>query len=111
MQISIYILGFAYFARIEALVSFWVFFVLIGIEASVFDRLGVGVSVGHGGIEAVRSQSFGAMFALACVSVYSARGHLAHVFRKATGSAGEVDDGDEVLSCRVASSVCRPGSV
>ena len=62
MQISIYILVLAYFARIEALVSFWVFFVLIGIEVSVFDRLGVGVPVGHGGIEAVRSQSFGAMF-------------------------------------------------
>jgi hypothetical protein len=85
VQISIYILGFAYFARVEALLSFWVFFVLTGIEVSVFDRLGVGISVGQGGIEAVRSQSFGALFAISVVSIYSARSHLGGVIRRAIG--------------------------
>lgn len=102
VQFSIYILGFAYFARVEALLSFWLFFVLTGIEISVFDRLGVGVSVGQGGVEAVRSQSFGALVTLAAVSLYSARGHLVRAFRKATGRASELSDADEVLSYRTA---------
>ena len=56
IQISIYILGMCYFARVEALFSFWFFFLLTGIEVAVFDR--IGVSVGAGGLGApLRSSS------------------------------------------------------
>ena len=102
VQISIYIIGFAYFARVEALFSFWVFFVLTGIEMSVFDRLGVGSSVGQGGLEAVRSQSFGAFVMIVLVSLWMSRGHLRAVFRKAFKGDAEVDDSREVLSYRTA---------
>ena len=78
IQISIYILGMCYFARVEALFSF--FFLLTGIEVAVFDR--IGVSVGAGGLEAVRSQSFGALCTLAVASLYAARVHLADVFQR-----------------------------
>ena len=86
----------------EALFSFWVFFVLTGIEMSVFDRLGVGSSVGQGGLEAVRSQSFGAFVMIVLVSLWMSREHLKGVFRKAFKGDAEVDDSREVLSYRTA---------
>ena len=102
VQISIYILGFAYFARVEALFSFWVFFFLTGIEISVFDRLGVGSSVGQGGLEAVRMQSFGAFVMIVLVSLWMSRQHLKAVFRKAFKNDPQVDDSNEALSYRTA---------
>ena len=102
VQISIYIIGFAYFARVEALLSFWVFFFLTGIEISVFDRLGVGSSVGQGGLEAVRMQSFGAFVMIVLVSLWMSREHLKAVFRKAVKNDPDVDDSNEVLSYRTA---------
>ncbi len=102
VQISIYIIGFAYFARVEALFSFWVFFFLTGIEMSVFDRLGVGSSVGQGGLEAIRAQSFGAFVMIVLVGLWMSRGHLKAVFRKALRGDPEVDDSKEVLSYRTA---------
>lgn len=102
VQISIYIIGFTYFARVEALFSFWVFFFLTGIEMSVFDRLGVGSSVGQGGLEAVRAQSFGAFVMIVLVGLWMSRTHLKGVFRKALLGDAEVDDSKEALSYRAA---------
>ena len=102
VQFSVYIFGFAYFARVEALLSFWVFFFLTGMEVVVFDRLGVGSSVGAGGLEAVRSQSFGALVMLVLISLYMARNHFRAVFRKAFKGDPEVDDSKELLSYRTA---------
>ncbi len=102
VQFSVYITGFAYFARIEALFSVWVFFVITGIEVSVFDRLGVGSSIGEGGLEAVRSQSFGAMVMIVLVSLWMSRSHLKRVFRKAIYDDPDIDDSGEVLSYRAA---------
>ncbi|MDP6038953.1 MAG: hypothetical protein QGG64_10410, partial [Candidatus Latescibacteria bacterium] len=102
VQISIYILGFAYFARVEALFSFWVFFVLAGIEINIFDRLGVGSSVGQGGVEAVRAQSFGALCAMTLTGLWMARHHLCGALKKALGRASDVDDAGEVLTFRTA---------
>ena len=102
VQISIYIIGFTYFARVEALFSFWVFFFLTGIEMSVFDRLGVGSSVGQGGLEAVRAQSFGAFVMIVLVGLWMSRTHLKGVFRKALLGDAEVDDSKEALSYRTA---------
>jgi len=102
VQISIYIIGFAYFARVEALFSFWAFFLLTGVEIAVFDRLGVGSSVGQGGVEAVRSQSFGALCALALASLWTARGHIRSVLAKAFGGASDIDDSGEALSYQTA---------
>ena len=102
VQFSVYIFGFAYFARVEALFSFWMFFLITGVEVVVFDRLGVGSSIGEGGLEAVRSQSFGALIMIVLVSLWMARSHLKKVFRKAIYNDPDVDDSNEVLSYRTA---------
>ena len=102
VQISIYIIGFAYFARVEALFSFWAFFVITGVEIAVFDRLGVGSSVGQGGVEAVRAQSFGALCAMTTTGLWMARGHFRLVLQHAFGKASLRRDQGEVLSYRTA---------
>ncbi len=102
VRFSVYIVGFAYFARVEALFSVWLFFVITGIEVAVFDRLGVGSSIGEGGLEAVRSQSFGALIMIVLLSLWMSRSHLKDVFRKAIKGDPSLDDSGEVLSYRTA---------
>ena len=102
VQFSVYIVGFAYFARVEALLSFWLFFLITGVEMVVFDRLGVGSSVGQGGLEAIRSQGFGAIVMIVLISLYMGRHHLKDVIRKAIKGDPDVDDSNEVLPYRTA---------
>ena len=107
VQISIYVIGFAYFARVETLFSFWLFFLFTEIEVSTFDRLGI--AAGHGGGEAVRSQNFGVLCAYVMFGLWMARGHLKAVFRKVFKNASDVDDSREVMSYRAATN--RPRSI
>ena len=100
VQISIYVIGFAYFARVETLFSFWLFFLFTEIEVATFDRLGF--AAGHGGGEAVRSQNFGVLCAYVMFGLWMARGHLKAVFRKVFKGASDVDDFREVMSYRAA---------
>lgn len=100
VQISIYVMGFAYFARVEALFSFWLFFLFTEIEVATFDRLGI--AAGHGGGEAVRSQNFGVLCAYVMFGLWMARAHLKAVFCKVFKGASEVDDAREAMSYRAA---------
>ena len=100
VQISIYVIGFAYFARVETLFSFWLFFLFTEIEVATFDRLGI--AAGHGGGEAVRSQNFGVLCAYVMFGLWMARGHLKAVFRKVFKNASDVDDSREAMSYRAA---------
>ncbi len=93
-------LGFAYFARVETLFSFWLFYLFTEIEVSVFDRLGI--AAGHGGGEAVRTQNFGVLCAYVIFGVWMARTHLKSVFRKAFMGDREVDDSNEIMTYRTA---------
>ena len=107
VQISIYVIGFAYFARVETLFSFWLFFLFTEIEVATFDRLGI--AAGHGGGEAVRSQNFGVLCAYVVFGLWMARGHLKAVFRKVFKNASDVDDSREAMSYRAATD--RPHSI
>ncbi len=100
VQISIYVVGFAYFARVETLFSFWLFFLFTEIEVATFDRLGI--AAGHGGGEAVRSQNFGVLCAYVMFGLWMGRAHLKAVFRKVFKGASDVDDSREVISYRAA---------
>ena len=100
VQISIYVIGFAYFARVETLFSFWLFFLFTEIEVATFDRLGI--AAGHGGGEAVRSQNFGVLCAYVVFGLWMARGHLKGVFQKAFRRTFDVDDSREAMSYRAA---------
>ena len=50
----------------------------------------------------LHQEALGALVVLVGVGLYEGRHHLRDVFRKAFGSAPEVDDGDELLSYRTA---------
>ena len=100
VQISVYVMGFAYFARVETLFSFWLFFLFTEIEVATFDRLGI--AAGHGGGEAVRSQNFGVLCAYVVFGLWMARAHLKAAFRKVFKGASDVDDTREAMSYRAA---------
>ncbi len=101
VQLNIYVLGFGYFARIETLFSFWLFFFFTEIEVAIFDRLGVAAS--HGGGDAVRSQNFGVLCAYVVIGLWMARTHLKVVIRKILNrEADEADESDEMMSYRAA---------
>ncbi len=95
-------IGLAYFARVEALFSYWVFFLITGVEISIFKRLGVGATVGAGGPEAVRAQTFGALLVFTLSALWMARGHVAGAVRKAIRPERQPDDSRELLSYRTA---------
>ena len=100
VQLNLYVLGFAYCARIEASFSYWIFFLFTEIEVVFFDRLGI--AAGHGGGEAVRSQNFGVLCAYVVFGLWMAREHLKGVVRKIFTPALDVDDSKEVLTYRAA---------
>ena len=100
VQISIYVMGFAYFARVETLFSFWLFFLFTEAEVATFDRLGI--AAGHGGGEAVRSQNFGVLCAYVVFGLWMARAHLKAAVRKVFTGASDVDDAREAMSYRAA---------
>ncbi len=101
------ILGISYLVSLEILGSILLFtliahvqMVLIMITGSaILDSLPRGP---HAYPTNLHLQALGAMLVMVGFGLYEARGHLRNVFRKAFGSAPEVDDGDEMLSYRMA---------
>lgn len=58
--------------------------------------------LGQGGLEAIRSQGFGAIVMIVLISLYMGRHHLKDVIRKAIKGDPDVDDSNEVLPYRTA---------
>lgn len=95
-HINTYAIGFSYFINLEILFSIWFFRLLLITETAILNRTGVASS------GAVGWQSTGAMVVFVVWGLWSARGHLSEVFRKAVGWAEDVDDTDELISYRTA---------
>ncbi len=104
LRTNFFVLGFAYFANLDVLLSLWLFRVLYIVQVGVSNRLGVDT----GGNEDQFSygvagwQSFGALTAVVAWGLWVARGHLRNVFRKAFTRAEDVDDSAELMSYRTA---------
>jgi len=103
-RLNFYVLGFAYFANLDVLLSLWFFRVLYIIQDGVYNRLGIDT----GGNEDQWSyglmgwQSFGALAAMVFWGLWVGRTHLAGVFRKAFSRAEDVDDSGEMVGYRAA---------
>ena len=102
LRLNFYVLGFAYFANLDVLLSLWLFRVLYIIQEGVYNRLGIDT----GGNEDQWSyglmgwQSFGALAAMVLWGLWVGRTHLAGVFRKAFSRAPDVDDSEEMVGYR-----------
>jgi len=84
-------IGVMFLLPTDISLSLWLFFVLGAVQRSIRQELGY---VGGGfGLQ----QQAGAYFAFAALALWTMRGHLKDVFRKAFFRAKDVDDSDEGL--------------
>ena len=99
MRVNFFVIGFAYFTRLEILLSLWFFHLLGVIQAGVSH----GVGFGTGDVTAfVGDQAQGGLVFFVLWGLWMARKHLKAVFRKAFTRAPDVDDSGEHLGYRTA---------
>ncbi len=111
LNLSFQMLGFSYFISREIAFGLCFFYLLNTLEQGILNVLGVqefdpllGNYSAYTGTIVVH-QGFGAVIMLVLFGLWTARGHLREVFRKAFGRGPEVDqiaDKDEILSYRAA---------
>ena len=103
-RLNLFVIGFAYFANLDVLLSIWVFRLLYILQIGAFNRMGYDT----GGNEDQWSsglagwQSFGALASMVVWGLWVARHHLLDVVRKAVDSNYEFDDSQEIMSSRTA---------
>jgi len=106
VKVNFFCIGLAYFTNLDVLLSIWLFYVLNLFQMGIFNRTGFTIGSsdmwGSRGGASFGWQNFGAFTAMTLISLWVARKQLADVFRKATRSAPDVDDSDELLCYRTA---------
>ena len=100
-----FVLGISYLVSLDILSSvlLFTFFGYVQIFLVVLSGspiLGWGPYVPGGNYGQLKQESFGAIVAMVGFGLYEARHHLRDVFRKAMGTAPQVDDSDELISYR-----------
>lgn len=109
LGISYAVVGFGYLLSTKVSLSIWILGLFTTLEYAVFTRLGIS-STRQVSFSALNSaylthQGFGAMLAMVALILWRARRHLRDVARKAFTHAPEIDDRDEVLSYRQATTL------
>jgi hypothetical protein len=101
--VNFFTIGFAYFANIDLLFSVVVFHLLYMNEIALSRRIGLAITAKTGPDDPVASlQSAGAFIALVFWTFWTARQHLADVWRKAFQRDNRIDDSSELMSYRTA---------
>ena len=101
--VNFFTIGFAYFANIDLLFSIVVFHLIYMNEIALSRRIGLAITAKTGPGDPVAGlQSAGAFIALVFWTFFTARHHLADVFRKAFRRDEGVDDSGEMMSYRTA---------
>ena len=104
-RVNFFMIGLAYFARVDVLFSVWFFYLLAIVQQGVFNRIGftIGPSATWSpcGSAATLWQSYGAFASLTAMGLWVARRHLAAVVRAAVGR-GPDESGHEMLTYRQA---------
>jgi hypothetical protein len=101
--INFFTIGFAYFANVDLLFSIVVFHALYMNEIALSRRIGLAITAKTGPGDPVAGlQSAGAFIALVFWTFWTARHHLAEVWRKAFREDQEIDDSNELMSYRSA---------
>jgi hypothetical protein len=101
--VNFFTIGFAYFANIDLLFSIVVFHLVYMNEIALSRRIGLAITAKTGPGDPVSGlQSAGAFIALVFWTFWTARHHLAEVWRKAFRDDEKVDDSNELMSYRTA---------
>lgn len=109
IRINFLMFGFAYFINSNIAFSLWFFYLLHVVQESTFSYLGIfnaeelGPWTGSGPVGAIMGhQMMGALIAMFCYGLWTARPHLRQVWRKAVFGDETIDDSREILSYRSA---------
>ena len=107
--LSFWVLGFSYFISREVAFSLCFFHLLGLLQQVCYNMLGIqrvdtlfGAYSRQDADSMLSLQGFGAFVALVLFGLWTARGHLRQVLRKAFRGDPDVDDCDEILSYRAA---------
>jgi hypothetical protein len=107
IRFSFFLLGFAFLANLDVLLSVWLFYLLTGLEGGILNGAGVTVSNldswtgGEMPAETLVSwQAFGCFTFLVLWGLWIARRHLRAVFRKALLGGDHLSDRHEFLGYR-----------
>ncbi len=103
IRMNVLSFAFSYFINADILFSVWLFQIINTLEQGVLARIGVTAESGTvipGGLVAV--QFIGGMIAFSLWGIWTARRHLATVWRHVLGRATNLRDEDEFLSYRTA---------
>jgi len=104
LRMNFFVLGFAYFANLDVLMSLWLFRIIYIIQLGLYNRMGVDT----GGNEDQFSygllgwQSYGALTVLVLWGLWVARDHLKAVLSAAFSSSAKADDSEELMGYRTA---------
>jgi len=108
LRLSFQMLGFSYFINKDIALGLVFFYLVNTVQQGIFNKLGLqeidpilGVYSSYTGTIIVH-QGFGAMLMLVLFGLWTARRHLAAVWRTAMGRDGGLDDSGEILSYRAA---------
>jgi len=100
------VIGFAFFGKLEILLSVWVFYALFWTQSVIFNKVGYITNPSEpycSRTPFTGYQSFGAMVVIVAVGLYLARRHIKNVIRQAIRpESGAVDDSREFVSSRTA---------
>ncbi|MCY3760673.1 MAG: hypothetical protein OXH50_05435 [Gemmatimonadetes bacterium] len=106
--ISFQLVGFAYFINRNVAFSLWFFYLFGVVQQGIFNTVGVqrvdplfGVYSRHAD-SILTLQGFGAFMVLVLFGLWTARGHLYRVFRRAFLRDPGIDDQGEIMSYRAA---------
>ena len=104
--ISFALVGFSYLISTQIAAGIWIFYLLSKVEAEFLAVSGLkstskfvyGVSYEP----LLAYQGGGALIAMVLLGLWTGRGHLRDVWRKARSRHADIDDGDEIMSYRAA---------
>lgn len=103
--LSFHLIGFAYFASLDVLLSIWVFYLLSVFQIGLYNRIGFSIGLPQTFCSEQPSmgwQGFGGLIAIVAYSLWMARTHLKDAFRKAFGKNSDAVDSSELLSYKTA---------
>ena len=102
-------IGFFYLVDLNIVFSIWFFYVACKLEEGILNTLGVSsrevlsqYDNYYSGTADLTHQATGAVIAFVLFGLWTARPHLAAVWRKAWGSDSAIDDSEEIVPYRVA---------
>jgi len=101
--IHLLIIGFAFLANTQILLSVWLFHILAVVQVGVSTKLGFNLGESDPfvmGDAAIVWQMTGGMIAFVLMMMWRARRHLKRVLAKAVFNSSDVDDSEEMMSYR-----------